>query len=143
MTSSITSPQPTPTFVGVRPAWEFAAVATVRTLALAREKGCVLAWDESQWLYLLDRSGKRQAQVPAPRPLAAICCSDDGSAWAAVGMGGEVWWLAPDLMPRWQRALAQPAVAAAMDPFGQYLAAADSGGQLTLFDRSGKTICQT
>lgn len=105
--------------------------------------GGTLAADEKDWLYLLDRAGRPQAQVPAPRPLAGICCADDGSAFAAVGSHGEVWWLAPDLMPRWQRPLSRPGIAIAMDPFGQYLAVSDTGGGLILFDRQGKRLVQT
>jgi hypothetical protein len=126
--------------VTVRPAWEFAAAAAPRGLALAREKAYLLAWDEQNWLYLLHLTGRRQAQVPAPQAIAAGAASDDGSAFAAIGTKGEVWWLAPDLMPRWQRLLPHPAVAAALDPFGQYLAVADRAGGLVLFNRHGKAL---
>jgi sugar lactone lactonase YvrE len=114
--------------------------ASPRGLVLARERGWVLTWDANHWIYLLNRSGGRQAQWHSPAPLVTACCAEDGSAYAAVGGGGEVWWLAPDLMPRWQRALPQPATAAALDPFGQYLAVADSRGQLHLFNQRGKTV---
>jgi hypothetical protein len=100
----------------------------------------VLAWDANHWVYLLSRTGARQAQWHAPAKLVTACCAEDGSAHAAVGGGGEVWWLAPDLMPRWQRALPRPATAAALDPFGQYLAVADSGGHLHLFNQRGKSV---
>src|SRR5262249_17911137 len=66
------------------------------------------------------------------------CCADDGSACAAVGGRGEVRWLTPDLMPRWERTLSHPALAAAMDPFGQYLAVAGARGGPHGFDRTGK-----
>ena len=42
----------------------------------------------------------------------------------AVGAAGEVWWLAPDLATRRQQTLPQPQVAAALDPYGGYLAVA-------------------
>jgi hypothetical protein len=100
----------------------------------------VLAWDANHWVYLLNRSGARQAQWHSPARLAAACCAEDGSAYAAVGGGGEVWWLAPDLMPRWDKALPHPCTAAALDPFGQYLAVADSRGHLHLFDHTGHTV---
>jgi hypothetical protein len=109
-------------------------------LALARERGWVLTWDANHWIYLLNRTGGRQAQWRTPAKLITACCAEDGSAYAAVGGGGEVWWLAPDLMPRWQRTLPQPATAAALDPFGQYLAVADQGSQLHLFNPRGKTV---
>jgi hypothetical protein len=53
-----------------------------------------------------------------------------------------VWWLAPDLMPRWERSVPGPALAAALDPFGQCLAVADARGNLTLFDRDARQLAR-
>jgi hypothetical protein len=111
-------------------------------VALAREKGSLLAWDENNWLYLLNRRGERQTQVHGTAALTAACSADDGSAYAALGSRGEVWWLAPDLMPRWQRTVPFPPLAAALDPFGQYLAVSDARGHLHLFDRNGRPRCR-
>jgi hypothetical protein len=99
-----------------------------------------LAWDDLHWLYLLNRAGERQAQLQAPAPLTAICSADDGTSYAVAGTGGQVWLLAPDLMPRWERALPRPVVAIALDPFGQYVAVADDSGNLHLFDRHGRPV---
>lgn len=143
MASSASIPQPTPTPLLIRPVWNFTLGAAPRGLALAREKGWALVWDEQHWLYLLNPSGQRQAQVPAPKPLACGAVSDDGSSCVALGKQGEVWWLAPDLMPRWQRNLPHPIVAGALDPFGQYLAVSDTSGGLTLLNRQGKPLFQT
>jgi hypothetical protein len=109
-------------------------------MGLAREKGLVLAWDAKHWLTLLNRAGQRQSQAPAPRPLAVACCSDDGSAFVACGQSGEVWWLAPDLKPRWERSVRHQVSAAALDPFGHYLAIADSSSHLRVFDRTGRVL---
>jgi hypothetical protein len=109
-------------------------------VALAREHGGILAWDDADWLSLFNLSGERQAQVRTPGPLAAACCADDGSAWAAVGAGGQVWWLAPDLATRWQRTLPAPAVSAALDSFGQYLAVSDQRGRLHVLDCFGRAV---
>jgi hypothetical protein len=113
----------------------------VRGLALAREPGRVLAWDERDWLYLLNAAGERQGQVQRPG-LTAACAADDGSAFVTAGGRGEVWWLAPDLKPRWERAVPRRAVAAALDPFGQYVAVADAASHVHLFDRGGRTVWQ-
>jgi hypothetical protein len=133
-------PPPVPAPDVFKPLWSFAPFAPPRGLSLAREKGWLLAWDDNHWLYLVNARGERQAQVRTPAPLSAAGAADDGSAYAAVGGGGEVWWLAPDLRPRWQRPLPRAAVAVALDPFGQYLAAADAGGGLHLFDRGGRLL---
>jgi hypothetical protein len=136
------SPSPVPTRATIQPAWTHSLSARPRGLALARERGWLLAWDDNHWLYLLNQSGQRQAQVRLAMPVAAACCTDDGSAVGAAGAGGELWWLAPDLTTRWERSLAIPALAVATDAFGYFLAAADARGGLTVFDREGKTVMQ-
>jgi hypothetical protein len=116
--------------------------ASPRGLVLAREKGWLLAWDKDNWLYLLDRKGQLQAQVRAPAALATACCAEDGSAFAVAGHHGEVCFLAPDLVSRWQRVVPERAVAVALDLFGQYLAVADAQGHVHVFDRLGRSVCQ-
>ena len=90
------------------------------------------------WLYLLNQAGERQAQMHAPGKLVAAACADDGSAYVAVGAQGEIWWLAPDLHSRWEHSMPHPVTALALDPFGQYLAVADAGSNLSLFDCQGR-----
>src|SRR5262245_30105249 len=124
----------------MRPLWSQALPAAPRGLALAREKGWSLAWDEANWFTLLNQKGERQAQVRAPGSITAACCADDGSAWAGAGARGEVWWLAPDLTVRWERSVDAPAVGAGLDPFGQYLAVSDQGGHVHVFDRLGRAV---
>jgi hypothetical protein len=114
----------------------------VRGLALAREKGWLLAWGANEWLYLFDQHGKVQAQVRTRGQLAAACCSDDGSAYAASSARGEIWWLTPDLTITYTHVLPRRAVAVALDPFGRYIAAADAGGNLHFLDRHGRQLCQ-
>jgi hypothetical protein len=126
----------------LQPAWSLDLQVRARGLALAREKGWVLLWDEKHWLYLVNRSGVRQAQVRLAEGPASACCADDGSAYAAVGPDREVRWLAPDLTVRWERTVPHRAVAAALDPFGQYLAVADARGTLYLFDRHSRSVGQ-
>jgi hypothetical protein len=127
----------------VYPLWSQTTTAPLRGLALARERGWLIAWDEHHWLSLLNLAGERQGLLQAPAPLTAVCCADDGSAFATAGTSGQVWFLAPDLMPRWERTLPRPALALALDPFANYLAAADDSGGLYVFDRLGRTMCQT
>jgi hypothetical protein len=136
------SPAPAPTRATIQPVWTHTLSAKPRGLALARERGWLLAWDENNWLYLLNQAGQRQSQVRLATAVSAACCADDGSAVAAAGAAGEVWWMAPDLTLRWERTLACPTQAVAIDPFGQYLAVADARGGLTVFNRKGGTVMQ-
>jgi hypothetical protein len=124
--------------VTFQPAWSQSLNADPRGLVLIRERDWLLAWDQNHWLYLFDHTGNRQVQVRFPGTLVAACCADDGSAYAAVGNQGEICWLAPDLMTRWQHALPCPAVTVAMDAFGQYLAVSDNRGNVHLFNRLGQ-----
>lgn len=120
--------------------WSLAVTGAVRGLSLARESGWSLIRDENHWLYLLNRDGKRQGQLRAPKELTASACSDDGSALVAGSKDGDVWWLAPDLMPRWHYPLRQRVEALAVDSLGRYLAAADAGGGVSLLTRKGHLV---
>jgi hypothetical protein len=120
--------------------WSYSLPASPRGLSLAREKRWLLVWDDRNALCLLDGSGRLQAQRLSPGKVTTASCADDGSALAATGSRGEVWWLAPDLAPLWERRLAAPAVAAAIDSFGQYVAVADARGALHIFDRQGRPV---
>lgn len=131
-----------PLRAALQPLWAQALPAGLRGLALARETQALLLWSKSNWLYLLNRLGQRQAQVQLPEGLVAACCADDGSSYVAIGATGDIWWLAPDLTVRWQRTVPHRTVAAALDPFGQYLAVADVRGNLYGFDRHSRTVFQ-
>jgi hypothetical protein len=123
-------------------AWSYNLPASPRGFCLAREKRWLLVWDDRNALCLLDGAGRLQAQRLFSGKLTAACCADDGSALAAVGSRGEVWWLAPDLTSVWERKLPAPAQAAALESFGQYLAVADARGGLHIFDRQGRPMTQ-
>jgi hypothetical protein len=124
----------------IRSSWSQVLTNPLRGLALAREKNCFLTWDDKDWIYLLNHNGKLQGQVRVPGRLVAAVCADDGSAYAAVGTQGEIWWLAPDFMTVWEQTMPQRTVAAALDSFGQYLAVSDTRGNVYLFDRQGRRI---
>ncbi len=114
--------------------------SAVRGLALAREAGHVLVRDDRHWLYLLNASGSRQAQLRAPKDLTASACADNGSALVVGGKEGELWSLAPDLMPRWNCSLGKRVEGLAVSPLGDYVAAADAGGNLSLLTRKGNLV---
>jgi hypothetical protein len=122
----------------VQVVWSRKLGAPPRGLALARERGWLLVWDSEHGLHLFNRSGEAQAHFQTADAVTAAGCADDGGSFAAVGAQGQVWMLAPDLTPRWERTLPQRGTAVALDAFGQYLAAADGRGELTLYDRSGR-----
>jgi hypothetical protein len=132
-------PQPALTRGTLRPLWSQTVPNRPIGLVLARERAWLFLWDKYGWLYLFNRLGVRQAQSRMDATVVAACCAEDGSAFAAVGAGGEVWWLAPDLSVRWQRTMTGPAVACAMDPFGRFLAVSDERGAMHILDNQGQT----
>jgi hypothetical protein len=132
-------PIPSP---GAVPLWSHALPDLPRGLALLRETSWTLVWDDKHWLHLFNRSGALQGQVRPAEELVTACGADDGSSIAAAGGRGKVWWFAPDLTIRWEQTIGDKALAAAMDPFGQYLAVADARGRLHVFDRKGRPSFQ-
>jgi hypothetical protein len=124
------------------PLWSQFLQAEPCGVSLAREKGWLLTWDRNQWIYLLNQAGQVQAQVRFPGTIAQCAVADDGSGAVAVGRDGELAWLAPDLTTRWERNLENPLAAVAVDPFGHFLVAADSRGNIRFFDSTGKALAQ-
>ena len=123
--------------------WALRLASAPRGLSVAREGGWLLAWDAGNSLYLVNRAGELQWRTTLAWKLVAASAADDGSACAAVGAGGEVWRLTPDLMPRWTAQLTSRATACALDSFGRYLATSDSEGGLRFFDSHGKLVGRT
>ena len=126
----------------LRTLWTRPLGRPLRGLVLAREKSRLLTWDQVDGLYLLDPAGQTEAHVRTPGPLAAACAADDGSAYAAAGSRGELWWLAPDLTTAWAEVLPRRPLVTALDPFGQYLAVADAEGGLHIFDCHGRRVME-
>jgi len=124
----------------VRPLWSQTVSSTLRGLSAAPERGWHLLWDAGHTLFLYDRSGQQQAEVQTPGDLAAACAAADGRSFAAVGEQGQVWLLAPDLTPRWQRSIDGRATAVAVDCSGERIAVAGGDGSLQLFDQTGTQL---
>jgi hypothetical protein len=126
-----------------RTGWSQHPGSALRGLSVARETGTALVWDDAGTLYLFNRAGELQARTKAAGALTAASISDDGSVLAAVGERGEIWRLTPDLQPRGGIRIRQRATACALDPFGSYLAVADGGGELHVFNAAGKRVSGT
>lgn len=126
----------------IEPVWSRKLGAAIRGLVHAGERDWLLAWDANHWLYLLDQDGHRQGQAHFAGTLTSVGFAQDGSAIVAGGNTGQVVWLTPDLMRRWEKTLPQPCLAVAIDPFGQYAAVSDRAGNLTAFNRLGDKVFQ-
>ena len=74
----------TPTRLAPAVAWTVVTDAPLRGLALAREAGRILAWDETDTLTLHDADGSTRATARAPgRIIAGPWCSANGATGRA------------------------------------------------------------
>jgi hypothetical protein len=124
----------------VRPLWSRKLSAAVSGLVLARERGWLLAATAADGLTLFDGDGATQARRQTATAPLAVAAADDGSAFAALGPGGELWALGPDLALLWEQRLPLRAQAVALEPLGHLLAVADAGANLHVFDRRGHSL---
>jgi hypothetical protein len=109
-------------------------------LAAAGESGHLFTWAEPPQITLW-RAGEIVQQRSAALALRAGACAADGKTYALASATGRLWLLGEDLRTRWESQLPGGAVALALDPLGELLAASDDKGGLHLLQaRTGKGI---
>jgi hypothetical protein len=123
------------------PLWSHQLSGPAVGMAVARESGHALIWDVNHRLTILSRRGSVQAQLTHPRAIAAAAISDDASG-VIVADDRFVTWLRRDLSPRWRKNLQNKPTSGSIDSFGRYIAVADTGNHLQLFDKGGKSIAE-
>ncbi|MHC5538443.1 hypothetical protein ACYOEI_09460, partial [Singulisphaera rosea] len=100
------------------PAWTVLTDAPLKGLALAREAGTILAWDERDQLYLIDLLGQHRSTGIAPGRISAGAISDDGSLIALLGEGNRLWLFGADLESISDRQAPPESSTLAIDPHG-------------------------
>ena len=70
-------------------AWTIVTESPLKGLALAREAGRILAWDEGNQLYLLSAQGESLSFSRVPQRITAGAISDEGSLIALLGEGDD------------------------------------------------------
>jgi len=120
------------------PAWVVLTEAPLKGLALAREAGSILAWDERDQLYLFDLQGQHRSVNRAPGHLTAATISDDGSLIALLGEGNRLWLLDADLGMIADRPAPPEASCLTIDPHGRYVAVGSRLSLTQFFNRHGK-----
>ncbi len=120
------------------PAWVVLTDAPLKGLALAREAGTILAWDERDRLYLFDLLGQHRSVSQAPGSLITGAISDDGSLIALLGAGSRLWLLDADLGIIADRTAPPDAHCVSIDPHGRYVAVATRLSLTQFFTRHGK-----
>ena len=119
-------------------AWTALTDAPLLGLALAREAGTILAWDEGEQIYLIDLQGERVSMSRAPDRILAGAISDNGSLVALLGKGPRLWVLSGDLEPIADRLGPPEAAALAVDPHGRYVAVGSKLNHVQLYNRHGR-----
>jgi hypothetical protein len=119
-------------------AWSVVADAPLRGLALAREAGTIVAWDEADRLYLLDVLGTLIVKHKLSARIVAAAISDDGSTTAVVTAGQRLILLDRAFEQTTDRATVPDPAAAAIDPLGRYVAIASREKIIQLYTCSGK-----
>ncbi len=127
----------------MRQLWSQSVSNSLRGFSTARERGWFLVWDATQSLFLFNHRGERQAETKVPGELVAACAADDGRSFVAVGSQGQVWFLAPDFTPRWERSIDLRPTAIAIDSMGQRVAVAGADGSVCILDKAGILIQQS
>lgn len=120
------------------PAWTIHTEAPLKGMALAREAGTILAWDERGQLYLLDLLGNHRSVSRAPDRVVAGTISDNGAFIALLGEGSRLWFLGADLDMIADRPAPPDATNLAVDPHGRYLAVGSRLSMIQFYNRHGK-----
>jgi hypothetical protein len=120
--------------------WSQLTDAPLSGLALAREAGRILVWDDAHNILVLDVAGNRLISTRAPVPLHLATISDDGTQIVVTSREGDIWWLGAKLEPRVHRPGVRHMIGLALSPQGEYLAVGCSDSHTRLYDWHGRPI---
>jgi hypothetical protein len=118
--------------------WTVVTEAPLKGLGLAREAGTILAWDETDQLYLIDLRGNYRSVSRAPGKVVSAAISDDGTRIVLLGDRGRVWMLDADLRVVSDRQGPPEPLALAIDPHGRYVLVTSKIGFAQFYNRHGK-----
>jgi hypothetical protein len=119
-------------------AWTVMTEAPLKGLGLAREAGTVLAWDETDQLYLINLGGEYCSVARAPGKVLSAAISDDGSRVAILGEGPRLRLLDADLGVVADRPAPPDPLAMAIDPHGRFVVISSRLGMSNFYNRFGK-----
>ncbi|MGC8642337.1 MAG: hypothetical protein ACP5XB_20950 [Isosphaeraceae bacterium] len=122
-------------------AWTIVTEAPLKGLALAREAGRILAWDEGNQLYLLSTQGESLSFSRVPQRITAGAISDEGSLIALMGEGDDasLVLLSADFEVEVERPAPTEASFLTIDPHGRYLAIGSRMGAVSFLNRFGRS----
>ncbi|MEX0701123.1 MAG: hypothetical protein WD069_03430 [Planctomycetales bacterium] len=126
---------------GVRPErrWSFATDAPLVALETARETGETVLADSSGGLYRLDRNGRIAAITHGFHGIRGLCWGDVGGG-AVLSGEAKLSRLDADLAVVWSLELHDAVRVIAVDPHGQYVAAALANGETVILDPAKRKV---
>src|SRR5579885_1725604 len=123
-------------------AWTVVTDSPLKGMALAREAGTILAWDEGNQLYLFNVRGESLSYSRVPNRILAGAISDEGSAIALLIESDDVdlLLLDADFSVEQQKPAPSEATFVSLDPHGRYLAVGTRRGLLHLLNRYARPV---
>ncbi|MDQ2622426.1 MAG: hypothetical protein M3Y45_05230, partial [Actinomycetota bacterium] len=120
--------------------WTIITESPLKGLALAKEAGWILAWDEGNRLTLLDANGETISTTRSSSRIIAATISDDGSRIVVLSEGDSAGLLilSGDLEILVERPAPSESTFVATDPFGRYVAVGGRLGPVQILDRHGR-----
>ena len=123
-------------------AWTVVTDSPLKGMALAREAGTILAWDEGNQLYLFDVRGDSLSYSRVPSRILAGAISDEGGLIALLVESEDAGLLLldADFSVKQQKPAPSEASFVTIDPHGRYLAVGTRHGLLHLINRYGRPV---
>lgn len=119
-------------------AWSLISDAPLKGMILAREPETLMLWDETDLVAILDRNGRRLADLRSDDPILSADYAQDGSLVALLTKGGHLWLLDRRLEPLLDRPTVFDAVAVAVEPHGRYVAVGARKNLVQIYTQHGK-----
>jgi hypothetical protein len=120
--------------------WSRPARQALRGFNVAREGNYLFAWDEDDFVHLLNAAGHTQSRAKIPGRIVAAAAADCGGCFVAVTREGDLFVLNTDLSVRRKTYLRSGICAAAVDAHGNYLLFSDLDGGLGLAELDGHIV---
>ena len=126
-------------------AWQFASDVPLAGLDIAAESGAVFAANESGRLYRAASHGQPGSLSTGITRLQRLAWSATGETGVVLAEDSRISLLSDRLLPLWQMTLPEPVLDVAIEPRGQYLAAAMTNGRTWILDRNRRRVasCET